>query len=136
MVEIRLKRDSGYKFIATNSDGKTAVLDGPTSIGGFGDGLRPMEMILMGLAGCSSFDLLSILKKQRQIIDDLEIIVKGKRAESIPAVYTDIFLLYKLKGKIDETKLKKALELAVEKYCSVAEMLNKTAKINWDYQLI
>ncbi len=136
MVEVRLKRESGYKLIASNADGKIAVLDGPPAIGGEGDGLRPMEMVLMGLAGCSSFDLLSILEKQRQTVDDLEIVVNGNRADSVPAVYTDIHIHYILKGKIDELKLRKALELAVDKYCSVAEMLNKTAKITWDFELL
>lgn len=136
MVEVRLKRDSGYKLIASNSEGKTAVLDGPPTIGGKGDGLRPMEMVLMGLAGCSSFDLLSILKKQRQIVDDMEIVVRGNRANAVPSVYTDIHLHYILKGKIEESKLRKALTFAVEKYCSVAEMLNKTAKITWDYEIL
>lgn len=135
MVEVTLKREEGFKFVATNATGHTAVLDGPEKIGGTDDGLRPMEMVLMGLAGCSSFDLVTILQKQRQQIDDLEIVVQGHRADAIPAVYEKIHLIFKLKGEIEPSKLEKALTLAVEKYCSVAEMLNKTAKITYEYTI-
>ena len=136
MVEVNLKRLEGFKFEATNSLGKSAVLDGPAGIGGSDDGLRPMEMVLMGLAGCSSFDLVSILQKQRQTVEDLDIKVQGERSDNVPSVYEKIHMVFSLKGEIDPKKLEKALELSVEKYCSVAAMLNSTAKITYEYKII
>ncbi len=135
MVEVTLTRQTGYKFVAENATGHNAVLDGPSKIGGTDDGLRPMEMVLMGLAGCSSFDLLSILEKQRQTVDDLIITVQGHRTEAVPSVYEKIHIIFKLTGEIDASKLERALALAVDKYCSVAEMLNKTAEITYEYTI-
>ncbi|MGL1902396.1 MAG: OsmC family protein [Fibrobacterales bacterium] len=135
MVEVTLKRDTGYKFVASNETGHQAVLDGPAKIGGTDDGLRPMEMILMGLAGCSSFDLLSILEKQRQTVEDLEIKVQGSRVDTVPSVYDTIHLIFDFKGDIDPAKLERALALAVDKYCSVAEMLKSTVSITYAYTI-
>ncbi|MGL1936767.1 MAG: OsmC family protein [Fibrobacterales bacterium] len=135
MVEVTLKRDTGYKFVASNATGHEAVLDGPAKIGGTDDGLRPMEMVLMGLAGCSSFDLLSILEKQRQTVEDLEIKVQGSRVDTVPSVYDAIHLIFNFKGDIDPAKLERALALAVDKYCSVAEMLKTTVKISYEYTI-
>jgi putative redox protein len=135
MVEVTLKRDTGYKFVATNATGHEAVLDGPAKIGGTDDGLRPMEMILMGLAGCSSFDLLSILEKQRQTVDDLEIKVQGHRVDAVPAVYEKIHLIFNFTGTIDPAKLERALGLAVDKYCSVVDMLKPNVEITYEYSI-
>lgn len=136
MVEVSLKQIGPVKFECSNSLGKSCVIDGPASIGGGEDGLRPMELILMGLAGCSSFDVLNILRKQRQEIEDLEVKVEGDRADATPAVYTDILLKFKAKGKVDPTKLKKAIEISVEKYCSAAAMLSKTAQIRFEFEIV
>jgi putative redox protein len=126
---ISLKRVSGYKFEAKNSLDKTVILDGPTKIGGSDDGFRPMEMVLVGLAGCSSFDVLHTLEKGRQEVGNLEITVDAERADAIPAVYTKIHLHFATTGKVTEKRLKQAVSLSVEKYCSVAAMLCKTATI-------
>ncbi len=130
-MEIHLKRIAGYKFEAANSAGKTAVLDGPHSIGGGEDGLRPMEMVLIGLAGCSSFDILQYLEKARQTVKNFEVTVKAKRAETIPAVFTEINIYFEASGIIEIDKFKRAAQLSMEKYCSVARMLEKTARIQY-----
>lgn len=135
MVKVSLKQIKDYKFECVNSIGKSAIIDGPAKIGGSDEGLRPMEMVLMGLAGCSSFDLLSILRKQRQDVVSLNIDVEGERSDDTPSVYTHIKLIFKIVGDVSEKKLEKALGLAVEKYCSVAAMLESTAKISWEYQI-
>ena len=86
-------------------------------------GVRPMELVLMALGSCSALDLVSILKKQRQQLEDVKIDVKGKRRDEVPNIFTDIHITFYLKGVIDLTKAEKAAELAVKKYCSVHDML-------------
>lgn len=98
-------------------------IDGSPEIGGEGLGVRPMEMILMALASCSSLDLISILKKQRQPLEDLKVDVEAKRRDTIPSVFTSIHMIFKFKGALDLQKVEKAAELAVKKYCSVHDML-------------
>ncbi|MBE8719890.1 OsmC family protein [Sphingobacterium pedocola] len=98
-------------------------IDGSESIGGEGKGVRPMELILMALGSCSVFDLTTILQKQRQEIEDIEVEVEGQRRDEIPNIFTSIHINFLLKGQIDEVKAHKAAELAVKKYCSVHDML-------------
>lgn len=136
MTEINLKRVSGYKFEATNSLGKSAILDGPAKIGGTDDGLRPMEMLLIGLAGCSSFDVLHTLEKGRQEVEDLDVKVTGERADAVPAVYTKIHAHFKASGKVTEKRLAQAVQLSMEKYCSVSAMLGKSAEITFSHEVV
>lgn len=118
------KVNDAVHFEGTSSSTPVKVhIDGSPDIGGKELGARPMELVLMALGSCSALDLVSILKKQRQRIDDLRIDVEGKRREAIPTVFTRIHLLFSLKGDIDPVKAKKAAELAVKKYCSVHDML-------------
>jgi putative redox protein len=131
MTEIQLKRISGYKFEASNSIGKTAILDGPAKIGGTDDGLRPMEMLLIGLAGCSSFDVLMILEKGRQDVQDLDVSVKAERADAVPAVFTDIHVHFRATGGLTVKRLESAVQMSMEKYCSVSAMLGKAANITF-----
>ncbi len=111
-------------------------IDGSPNIGGVDAGARPMELVLMALGGCSAIDLVSILKKQRQQIDDLQIEVEGHREpDAVPAPFKQIHLKFILKGVIDEGKLKRAIQLSVEKYCSVHVMLAPTVEITWSYSI-
>ena len=98
-------------------------IDGSEAIGGEGKGVRPMELVLMALGSCSVFDLTTILQKQRQEIEDIQVEVEGQRRDEIPNIFTKIHINFFLKGKIDEVKAQKAAELAVKKYCSVHDML-------------
>lgn len=98
-------------------------IDGSEAIGGEGKGVRPMELVLMALGSCSVFDLHSILQKQRQDIQDIQVEVEGKRRDEVPNIFTNIHINFYLKGNIDELKAHKAAELAVKKYCSVHDML-------------
>lgn len=111
-----------FEASSTTTDVKVHI-DGSPDIGGQGLGPRPMELVLMALGSCSALDLVSILKKQRQQIDDLQIDVAGQRREEIPNIFTSIHLVFKLKGQIDSEKAEKAAYLAVKKYCSVHDML-------------
>lgn len=128
-MRVTLTRTQGAQFVAKNAAGQTALIDGPADIGGQGEGVRPMEMLLMSLAGCSAMDVLLILNKQRQPIVDLTIDVEGQRADAVPAVYTDIHLVFTATGDLDATKLDRAVALSMEKYCSVTKMLEPTVRI-------
>lgn len=124
-MNITLKRTNEavhFEGHSNNTDVKVHI-DGPLEIGGEGLGVRPMELVLMALGSCSALDLVSILKKQRQRIDDLQIEVNGKRREETPNVFTNIHIEFRLSGDIDLAKAEKAAELAVKKYCSVHDML-------------
>lgn len=135
-TEIKLSRCSGYRFEASNRLGKTAILDGPAKIGGKDDGMRPMEMVLVGLAGCSSFDVLHTLEKGRQKPEDVDVVVTAERADAVPAVFTKIAMHFKVSGAVTEKRLQQAIDLSVEKYCSVAAMLGKTADISTSYEIV
>ena len=123
-MKVELKRlNDVVHFEAAGSGNVKVHVDGSESIGGQGLGVRPMELVLMALGSCSSFDLISILKKQRQDIDDVSVTVEGERTDAVPAVFTKIHMAFSLKGNIDAAKAEKAAELAVKKYCSVHDML-------------
>ena len=116
-------------FEAKNLLGITSTIDGPQNLGGTFSGLRPMETVLAGLAGCSAVDIVHIMKKSRKPIRSLNVSVDGKRSDSVPAVFESIHLHFRAEGDFDEKSLERACELSVQKYCSVARMLEKTAVI-------
>jgi putative redox protein len=124
-VKVELKRvNDAVHFEASAPSSTVKVhIDGSPDIGGLGLGVRPMEMVLMALASCSSLDLVSILKKQKQDLQDFSVSVEGERREQIPTIFTKIHMTFTLKGTIDAEKANRAAELAVKKYCSVHDML-------------
>lgn len=124
-MKVTLQRqNNAVHFEASSELSNVKVnIDGSEAIGGEGKGVRPMELVLMALGSCSVFDLHSILTKQRQEIEDINVEVEGTRRDEIPQIFTSIHLNFFLKGNIDEVKAAKAAELAVKKYCSVHDML-------------
>ncbi len=134
-MKITLQRlNDAVHFEAKNDDGNSIHLDGSPDVGGEGKGVRPMQALLMSLAGCSSIDVVSLLKKMRQPLEDMRVEVNGERdTGEVPAVFKKIHLTFFLKGDLDEAKVAKAIGMSVEKYCSVAKMLEGTAEISWDY---
>ncbi len=132
-VELNQVNDAVH-FEAKGSGPVKIHIDGSPEIGGQDLGFRPMELVLTALGSCSSLDLISILKKQRQEIEDLSVVVEGERRNEIPKVFTKINMAFKLKGKIDPAKAEKAAELAVKKYCSVHDML-ASAGVEINYTL-
>lgn len=123
-MNVELKRvNDAVHFEATGSESIKVHIDGSPAIGGQGLGVRPMELVLMALGSCSSLDLISILKKQRQEITDLSVSIEGERRETIPSVFTKIHMTFNIAGEVDLAKAEKAAELAVKKYCSVHDML-------------
>ncbi len=136
-MKIQLKRlNDAVHFEGSNDDGNIVHLDGSPDIGGEGKGIRPMQLLLMSLAGCSSIDVVSLLKKMRQPPEDVRVEVSGERAlDEVPAVFKKIHMHFILKGNLDEAKVAKAIGMSVDKYCSVARMLEKTAEITWSYEI-
>ncbi len=135
-MHITLQRlNDAVHFEAKNDDGSTIHLDGSPDIGGEGKGVRPMQALLMSLAGCSSMDVVMLLKKMRQPLEEMRVEVNGDRVDEVPAVFKKIHMQFILKGDLDEAKVAKAIGMSVEKYCSVARMLDKTAEISWDYMI-
>lgn len=125
-----------FHFELKNTSGNAAYIDAAPAIGGTGKGVRPMEMLLMGLAGCSGIDVVNILRKQRQTIETLKVEVQGDRGETDGAnPFEKIRVKFFLTGAIEEAHLKRALELTFDKYCSVAKTLEKSAEIKWEYTL-
>jgi putative redox protein len=134
MPVIDLVRVSGdYGFEASDENGHTIRMDSSPESGGQNFGVRPMQMLLMGLAGCSAIDVIAILKKQRQQVLDYRMQVTGDRQAGVePSLWTNINIVFHLKGDIDEDKVKRAIELSLDKYCSVAATLEKAgAEIKW-----
>ncbi len=134
---IRLSRiDDHVNFVATNETENSILLDGSAAIGGKGNGVRPMETLLMGIAGCSAIDVVLILKKMKQEIRDIKIEVEAERVKVGDATqYKTIHLHFHMWGSMKEDKLKKAIDISIEKYCSVAKILEKTATISTSYTL-
>ncbi len=134
-MEITLRRtNQAVRFEASNAAGNTVTVEGSPEIGGEGLGARPMELLLMSLASCSAMDVVSILKKMRQPLEDLKVSVRGERAAGeLPAVFTAIHLTFHFSGKIKPEKAAEAVRLSVEKYCSVAAMLRKTAAVTHEF---
>ena len=132
-MKIAIKRiDDDFNMEAVNEDGNSLLMDGATDIGGHGKGMRPMQLLLSALGGCSAIDIILILKKQKQQIDFFEIEVDGER-EKIEeySLFRKITLHFKIKGKVDIDKAERAVQLSIEKYCSVAKTLEPTSKINY-----
>jgi putative redox protein len=128
--------DDAFHFEAKGVSGVTLDIDGSVDIGGHNAGARPMEMLLMGLASCSAIDVIVILNKQKQVIDDFRIQVRGQReADATPAPFKSIHIEYLLKGALDETKVRRAIDLSMDKYCSATAQLRPTAEITWSLVL-
>ena len=122
-VELNRINDAVHFEASSPSSTVKVNIDGSPEIRGLGLGVRPMEMVLMALGSCSSLDLISILKKQKQVIKDFSVSVEGQRREQIPTIFTKIHMTFTLTGEINEDKAARAAELAVRKYCSVHDML-------------
>jgi len=137
MLDAKITYVKGLQFVGDSSSGHAVVMDGEPSVGGHNTGPRPMELLLLGAGGCSGMDVISILKKKRQAVTGLEILVKGKKAEDYPKKFTNITLEFIVKGRdISEEAVKKAIELSMNKYCSVKATLEGAAKIGFSYKII
>ncbi|GAA4826007.1 OsmC family protein [Algivirga pacifica] len=137
-MKIELNRlNDGIHFEAVSEEGLKVEMDGkPGSELGEGKAMSPMQLVLSALAGCSVFDIVGILKKQRQDLKDVKISIEGDRKEGAPSPFTKAHLHFKMYGDLDEKKVARAIELGVDKYCSVGEMVGKTAEITHSFEII
>lgn len=122
---------------ATNEDGQSIIMDGSPAIGGENLGMRPMQVLLASLGGCSSMDVISILTKQRQNISDYKVTIDGEREAGVePSLFRNVNVHFALKGEnLDEEKVKRAIELSMTKYCSVSKTLEPTCNITYSFKV-
>ncbi|MDH5392695.1 MAG: OsmC family protein [Gammaproteobacteria bacterium] len=136
-MKTRVKWLDHMTFVGESESGHSVVMDGPPEAGGRNLGIRPMEMILLGLGGCSSFDVLMILQKGRQKVTNCHVEISAERAETDPKVFTKIHAHFVLEGKnLNQKQVAKAVSLSADKYCSVSIMLASTVEITHDYEII
>lgn len=137
MINAKVKWVNNIQFVGESGTGHAIVMDGDREVGGNNTGMRPMELLLVGLGGCSGMDVASILQKKKQRVTDLEININGQKADSYPKKFTEIEIQFIVSGKdISEEAVKRAVELSMEKYCSVKATLTGTAKINYSYKIL
>jgi len=136
MKTARVKWVENLKFIGQAPSGHSIAMDGPVESGGENSAIKPGEMTLVALGGCTAIDVVSILKKMKVGYDSFEVVVDAEEADDYPRVWTKLHLKYIFKGKnIDESKVKKAIELSQDKYCSVSAMLRESAELTWEYEI-
>lgn len=136
-MEINLiRKNNKFNFEAENSVGQTVELDANPAIGGEGKGFRPMEMLLVGLGGCSGIDMINVLTKQKEQLDDVKIkITATRKDEEVPAIFDVITIHFDLFGQLSVQKVERALDLTFEKYCSVSNILGRSSTINFSYTI-
>ncbi len=136
-METTIKWVDNVMFVGETGSGHSVVMDGPAEHGGQNKGIRPMEMLLLGLGGCTSFDVMMILKKFRQQVTDCVATIKAERAETEPKIFTKIHVHFVVTGKnLKEKQVQRAIDLSAEKYCSASIMLAKVAEITHDYEIV
>jgi putative redox protein len=136
-MKARVKWVEAATFLGESGSGHAVVMDGPPDSGGRNLGVRPMEMLLLGMGGCTAFDVVYILKRARQPVDDCVVELSAERAEAEPKVFTHIHVHFIVSGEgLAEKHVARAVELSAEKYCSASLMLGKTAEISHDYEII
>jgi putative redox protein len=136
-MKARVKWVENVLFIGESGSGHAVVMDGPPESGGKNLGIRPMEMLLLGMGGCAAFDVIHILRKGRHDVQDCEIHLEAERAESDPKIFTRIHAHFVVKGKnLNGSTVKRAIELSAEKYCSASIMLGKTAVLSHDFEMV
>ena len=137
-MQARVKWVEQAMFLAESGSGHAVVMDGPEQNGGRNVGVRPMEMLLMGLGGCSNFDVVSILQKSRQNVQDCEVRIDAERADQEPKAFTKIALHFIVSGKdLKESVVKRAVDLSAEKYCSASIMLARAGvEITHSFEIV
>lgn len=136
-MKCRIKWLDHRAFVGESASGHSVVMDGAADAGGRNLGVRPMEMLLLGLGGCTAFDVVSILEKSRQQISGCEVEIEAERADEIPKVFTRIHVHFIVSGRgLDQVKVSKAVSLSADKYCSASRMLEKAATITHDFEIV
>lgn len=135
-MKIEVKYVDGMTFVGKGESNHWIPMDASESAGGSGAGTSPMELLLIGLAGCTGVDVVLIMKKRKKPVHKFDIEVEAERAKEHPKVYNKIHIIYKFWGdNLDENELKRAIELSENKYCSASAMLSKTAQLSYEIQI-
>ena len=136
-MKARIKWVENVCFMGESETGHAVILDGAPDAGGRNLGMRPMEMLLIGMGACTSFDVVTILKKARQPIDDCVAEIEAERADEVPKVFTKIHVHFVVTGNgLSEGQVERAVKLSAEKYCSASIMLGKSAQITHDFEIV
>jgi len=136
-MKARVKLIEGVSFVGQSASGHSVVMDGPPDFGGKNLGIRPMEMLLIGMGGCSAADVVHILRKARQQVTDCVADLSAERADTEPKVFTKIHLHFTIAGKaLDPKRVEQAVKLSAEKYCSASIMLGKVVEITHDFEVV
>jgi len=136
-MKCRVKWLDHMSFVGESDSGHSVVMDGAPESGGRNLGIRPLEMLLLGMGGCTSFDVISILRKSRQQVQDCVVELEAERATEVPKVFTEIHAHFVVSGKdLDEKKVARAVDLSANKYCSASIMLGKTVTITHDFEVV
>jgi len=136
-MKARVKWVEDVTFVGESASGHAVVMDGPPESGGRNLGIRPMEMLLLGMGGCTAFDVVMILKKARQPVTDCVVEMQAERAATDPRVFTRIHVHFVVSGSgLSDKQVARAVELSAEKYCSASIMLGKAAEISHDYEVV
>jgi putative redox protein len=135
-MQARVKWVQDATFIGESGSGHAVVMDGPPEHGGRNLGVRPMEMLLLGMGGCTAFDVVHILRKSRQPVTDVVAEIEAERADEEPKIFTKIHVHFIITGNgLDDKRVSRAVSLSADKYCSASIMLGKTAEISHDYEI-
>ena len=136
-MKARIKWVEGAAFLGESGSGHALLMDGPPESGGRNLGVRPMEMLLLGMGGCTAFDVMLILGKSRQSVTDCVVELSADRAEDVPKVFTRIHVHFIVTGKgLSDDRVRRAVQLSAEKYCSASIMLAKAVEITHDYEIV
>ena len=135
-MKCRVKWLDQMSFVGESDSGHSVVMDASPDVGGRDLGVRPMEMLLLGLGGCTAIDVVSILRKQRQAVRDCTVEIEAERAAEVPRVFTRIHVHFVIEGEnLDPARVGKAVSLSADKYCSASRMLEKAATISHDFEI-
>ncbi len=135
MASATVRLVDGMQFVGISESGHAVVLDAVEDVGGHDTGARPTELLLIALGGCTGMDVVSILRKMQVTFTRFEMDVQGERAAEYPKYFTKIRVIYKIWGDVPEEKLKKAIDLSLEKYCTVSNSLKPKAEVSYEYQI-
>lgn len=135
-MKARVKWLEDMTYVGMSGSGHAVVMDGPPELGGHNLGIRPMEMLLLGLGGCTSIDVVNILTKARQQVTDCTVELEAERADTDPKVFTQVRIHYIVSGKgLSEKQVQRAIQLSADKYCSASVMIAKTAQITHSHEI-
>jgi len=136
-MTINIKWQGGMACEGTTESGHSVLMDAAPEVGGENKGARPMEMVLLGLGGCTSIDVIMMLQKAKQAVEDCQVEIRSERSDSIPKVFTKIHVHFKITGQdLNPKKVERAVNLSAEKYCSVSKMLEASVEMSHDFEII